>query len=477
MIFLQFVEFFSLSATGGFILYTAYNYTEPSIYTLQWKSLNPSQGYGIYLNPSVMAGGEEFKIGFYLKSKNLNQAEILFKNTDFFDLLIPFVFRSEEKGGIRGFYVFKKIKKFWTGISFLDSDVLNIELKGGISSQFYLDLYEDYTITKKEIPALREEDTIPVSFKVYGNASFNASLSGLLCTKSFPFYFAVGWESKKIKYGIDFLWTIYEEDTQIKDSISYGFSPTGVDILSSSEWNLGVDASVEFETPSFFSFTGKREVRGYEPGIGIGLSGELFQTLFGASIIHRPGARIIENISTQVFKELSMEIKGIEGSKVVVDTLNKTLSGKMHIKIGSKNPEKMKDEKINSLLLPPRTTFSFGMHASPFPWEIDMVLFFTRTWGISKTSEIFIGTGFGIQKPFPLRLSQVLFYRIIYIEDLPIFTLPAVFYGVSTTIKYKHMEVDLGMGLNTTTSIFYSLGGSGNIFSRYTINLGVSYGF
>ncbi len=477
--FLQYSDFFDFENEGVFVGYISYTYNEPSLYLMLWELLNPASQYAVFFNPSSMVSNKNFAFGVYWKSTNKNRMEIVLNYVGIWgDLYIPFAFESEEKGGVQEVFFIKKIGKLWLGFSLLEKDMIDMgmTLQETLFTKTNIEL--KYLLTKEDIPNLRETDTIPVNLNIYAQTVVNAGVGGRFIAGASPYCFSIAWGDEKIGYGVSFFWTNYFEISNIEDSIYLSMKPMEFSLISSSEWHLGLDAVLNVKAPSFLKFYGKKRIKGYEPGIGFGVSTQFKEVEIGGAVIHRTGARVMGYTHIHAVNFLSLDIVEVEGTGVKVDTLNKLLEGSIHITVSSKDVKYSEYKTTESLVLPSRSSLVAGFHAVPGLWRIDGILFLTRTWeSPSKTSEVILGTGIGISRPVYLRFSQALFYRIIYLENIPIITLPAVFYGLSASFEWKNFKIDLGVATNTTTVLFYSLGKIKNMFSRFSIQGGVRYEF
>jgi len=494
---------FSINTNAVISGVLSYNYVDPYLYIMDYGYENPgtaNQLKGAVINPASLAlvdnavavasagfgrtGGVEFNLKTTMPKVG--------------KLTLPISLYAEETGGMYLAGVAVRVEGMVMGLAYLQGD----RFIGDLNTRGELTFAARYsfkdTMRDMYIPVKDTFIQVPIRIELYGDGGGLLALKNHTKLSTTPYYFMFATEHKGVNYGLSFKVTHYDGLVDYTDTLTPLLRPSGANVYSeSAEWDLGITASAVVEGGELYSNRYFTILNGNELGMIFGIQKRNKNFDWGVSVEQNMGASILRSANGYSTRGGLPRVLDIQTDKLQFDVDRRLISGKMKIVFGYNDWTKKKSESKELLNLPPRTTFRGGINARPGNWILDATITSSTTWG-KGVSEVLLGSGFGYNFPvklstwkgkvydwhIPLRFSQAIFYRVTKIEELPIYTIPALFFGVSTTLGWKGLQMDLSVRANTTTALFGNYSAAIDpdvpdlgIFNFLSAGAALSYGF
>ncbi len=493
---------FSLEAVAGISGALSYNYVDPYLYLLNYDYQNPGSASGMrgaFANPAALAAvataSGVITAGFGRTGGiNLNLAsDIPFLGK----VKMPVSFYAEEISAVYFAGAAARMGEVVVGFAYADGDRFNSDFFARAEVSFAATYFLRDTLTEADLPDQDEATSIPILIDLSGAGGGLISLESISRLRTTPFYLMLATENKGINYGVTFCLTNISGWTDYADTLTPVLEPSGARIYSESEeWDVGVSVSAVVEGGEIFTNKYFSTISGNELGITFGMQKPGKTLSWGFALEQSLGANVLRKKIGRSSKGGLPRVIELNTQNLEVDGDAKLIKGEMTIVLGYDDLEKKEGEVRELLTLPPQTSFSGGIQAEPGDWIIDASIASSSTWR-RGVSGIFFGTGFGYrfnipveikQKIynwiFPVRFSQAIFYRVTKIEEIPIYSIPGLFFGVSTTQAWKGVELDLSIRVNTTTAFFGNYAAAIDpdvpdlgIFNYLSAGAGLRYGF
>lgn len=437
----------------------AYNYVDPYLYLINYSYENPGSASGMrgaFVNPaalaSVKSASASFSAGFgRVGGINLN----LSSNLPYVgEVGLPVTLYAEEKSGIYMGGAAVRIGEVVLGLAYVQGDRFESEIDARGELNFTATYSYRDTLTELDFPDVDEPMTVPVLIDLYGKGGGIISVENRTKLKSTPVLLMLATQDKGINYGISFRLNTFNGFIDYTDTLTPVLKPTGANVYSESDiWDVGVQLIAQIEGGELYANRYFTTLTGNELGAVFGIQKQGQEFSWGASLEQDLGAQILEVRNGKGVRGGLPRIVEINTQNLEVDQDSRIIKGQMKVVFGYDSLREIEGESRTLLTLPPRTSIRGGIQATPGDWIIDATLAMAGTWGEGNT-EAFFGTGFGYNWKVPIRFSQAVFYRVTKIEEVPIYTIPALFFGVSTTLAWKGIELDLSVRANTTTALF-----------------------
>lgn len=383
------------------------------------------------------------------------------------ELSLPVSLYAEEKGGVYLAGAAIRMEEVVAGIAFAGGDQFNSDFRGRAELAFQADLQFSDTFTVSEVPALDESDTVPVRIYLHGDGGGLIAVESYSRLKATPVYLILATERNGTNYGFAFRWNTFDGWLDYSDTLTPVLRPSGGSVYSESqEWDVGIALHTVIEGGEIYSNKYVTTLRGNELGGVFGIQKQKDGFDWGFSLEQTLGTNILRDRYGRNRRGGLPRIVELNTQDLEVDGDARILKGDMTLVLGYDELSVAEGETSELLRLPPRSVFRGGIQTRPGNWIIDASGAMAKTWG-KGTSETFFGTGFGynfhipvqtkrenIDWVVPVRFGQAIFYRITKIDEVPIYTIPGLFFGLSTTLAWKGLELDLSVRANTTTAFF-----------------------
>lgn len=463
---------FSISTDASLSGALAYNYVDPYLYIMNYSFENPAAARGMrgaFINPSALAlirtssgvvsagfgrtGGLDLRFSTQLPYVG--------------EMSLPISFYAEEESGVYTGGAAVRIGELVVGLGFVQGDRFSGEFKGRGELAFKATYSYHDTLTSADLPQLEETDTIPILIDLYGDGGGLLAILARARLRSTPLYLMLATQDKGVNYGLSFRFNTIEGFIDYTDTLTPVLRPSGANLYSeSNQWDVGVAVSALIEGGELYSNRYVSSIRGSELGAVLGASKQTEEFSWGVSIEQNLGAKILKSSAGSRTRGGLPKVVELNTQNLEVDVDARTIKGEMSVVLGYDDYQEQEGSSTELLNLPPRTGLKGGIEATPGNWIIDATIATASTWG-RGSSEIFFATGFGhnfhisvpvkdtiIDWQLPLRFSQAIFYRVTKIEEIPLYTIPGLFFGVSTTLVWKGIELDISLRTNTTTALF-----------------------
>lgn len=467
----------------------SYNYVDPYLYLLNYDYQNPASASGIrgaVTNPAGLAsvktaagavaaglgrtGGVEFTLSSDIPY--VGKVEL------------PISLYAQEASGIYLGGAAVRMGEVVVGFVYVEGDRFNGDIFARAEVTFSAAYSLHDTLTEADLPGQEEETTIPILIDLKGEGGGLIAIEGLTRLRATPFYLILATEDKGINYGLAFRWNTFNGWIDYTDTLTPVLKPTGASVYSESdEWDVGVAISAVVEGGEIYSNRYSSTLVGNELGVVLGIErpGDLLS--WGFSLQQSLGANILRTRIGRSRRGGLPRVIELNTQNLEVDGDARILKGEMTVVLGYDDLQVTEGERRELLTLPPQTSLRAGIQVTPGDWIIDASFATSGTWG-HGTSGLFFGTGFGYNWKVPVRFSQAIFYRVTKIEEVPIYTIPGLFFGLSTTLEWQGVELDLSIRANTTTALFGSYAAAIDpdvpdlgIFNYLSAGAGLSYGF
>jgi len=433
-----------------------YNYVTPYLYLVNYEYNNPAIAHGMngaLVNPASLATIENaagsIVAGFGRRGR-LEQTVVLdVPAVGFVD--IPLSLYASEQSGIYYGGAGIRFGDVVVGVAYKEGDRFQSEVASRGDFSFGATYEFADTIPEPDIPEPLGD--IPIILKLEGKTGGLFTIESRIRLRSTPLTVFCATEIKEVNYGLAFRWRMFNGWVDYTDSALLRIDPSMINVYTESEeWEVDIDAVVDIEEDARFN-THSTTIEGNEFGVSAGAQKHWDMIDIGASVGLDFGSNLYRRKTGVEQRTGFPYLTSLEASNFEVDEETKTVTGVISAKLGYDYVTVTQIDTSDRLHLPPRTSFNTGFHTTPGDWIIDAALNYVKTWG-RGISEIFFGTGFGYNWKIPVRFSQGIYYKVTKIEDVPIYTIPALFFGVSTTLAYKAVQLDLGLRANTTTGFF-----------------------
>lgn len=443
------------SVSGGI----SYNYVDPYLYLLNYDYRNPASASGMrgaFVNPAGLASVKTAAGAVAAGFGRTGGVELNLSSD------IPYVGRvelpislyAEEASGVYFGGAAARIDDLVVGFAYVEGGRFNGDIFARAEVVFSAAYSLRDTLTEVDLPGQEEEVTIPILIDLKGEGGGLIAVENMTRLKTTPFYLILATENKGINYGVAFRWNTYSGWIDYTDTLTPVLRPSGASVYSESrEWDVGVAVSAVVEGGELYSNKYFTTLRGNELGavFGIEKPGDLIS--WGFAVEQNLGTNVLRTRIGKSSKGGLPHVVELNTQNLEVDNDAKVLKGEMTIVLGYDELEVSEGETSELLKLPPRTRLAGGIRIEPGDWIIDASFAMSSTWGLG-TSGVFFGTGFGYDWKVPIRFSQAIFYRVTKIEEVPIYSIPGIFLGISTTLAWKGLELDIGLRANTTTMFF-----------------------
>lgn len=467
----------------------SYNYVDPYLYLLNYDFKNPGVASGLrgaVTNPAALAsvktaagaiaagfgrtGGVEFTLS----------SDIPYVGT----LELPISLYAEEASGVYFGGAAARIGELVAGLAYVEGDRFagDIFVRAEVAFSAAYSLHD--TLTEADLPGQEEGITIPILIDLKGEGGGLIAIEGIIRLETTPFYLILATEDKGINYGLALRWNTFKGWVDYTDTLTPVLKPSGASVYSESdEWDVGVAISAVIEGGEIYSNKYSSTLVGNELGVVLGIErpGDLLS--WGFSLQQSLGANILRTRTGRSRRGGLPRVIELNTQNLEVDGDARILKGEMTVVLGYDDLEVSEGERSELLTLPPQTSLRGGIQATPGDWIIDASFATSGTWGHGN-SGVFFGTGFGYNWKIPIRFSQAIFYRVTKIEEVPIYTIPGLFFGLSTTLSWRGVELDLGVRANTTTALFGSYAAvidpdvpDLGILNYLSAGAGLTYGF
>ncbi|MBD3286737.1 hypothetical protein GF359_09005 [candidate division WOR-3 bacterium] len=447
------VEFGLQGSLKGAVVY---NYVTPYLYLVNYEYNNPAAAHGMngaVANPASCASIDRaagaIVAGFGRRGRLEQTVVIDAPVVGIVD--IPLSLYAAEHSGIYYGGAGLRIGEVVIGLSYMEGDRFQSEVTSYGEFSFSADYEFADTIPDPGIP--EPVGDIPIILKLEGETGGIFTIDSRIRLRSTPLTVFVATEIKEIDWGLALQWRKFNGWIDYTDSASLRLDPSIINVYTESEeWEVDIDAQVDIEEEARFN-SYYTTITGNEFGIAAGAQKEWNSLNLGASLGFDSGSRLRREKQGSQQRTGFPYLASLEASNIEVDEEERTVTGVISAELGYDYATVSEIDTVDRLLLPPRINFNAGFQVHPGDWIIDAVLNLVKTWG-KGTSEVFFGTGFGYDWKVPLRFSQGIYYKVTKIEEVPIYTIPALFFGVSTTLSYQAVQLDLGIRVNTTTGFF-----------------------
>lgn len=452
---------FDISADASLSGALAYNYVDPNLYIMNYDYLNPAAAgmRAAFVNPASLAtiptASATISAGFGRSGAWTLNFDTEIPYVGRFDL--PVAFYSVEHSGVYMGAAAVRLGDVVMGFAYLEGDRFSgaFDVRGEVGFTATYSFAD--TLTNLDVPGLSELDTIPIIIDLFGEGGGLLSVEGEAKLRSTPFYLILATEDNGINYGMSFRFNVFSGFIDYTDTLTPVLEPSGANVFSqSTEWDVGVELSTVIEGAELYSNHYVSSLTGTELGAVLGISQQKEAFNWGVSVEQNLGAQIFKITDALSTRGGLPRIVKLNTQDLVVDTDARRIKGEMEVVMGYEGLRTSQKEAREVLALAPRTGIRAGIQAAPGDWMIDATLATARTWG-SGITEFFWGTGFGYNigndYKVPVRFSQAIFYRVTKIEEFPLYSIPGLFFGLSTTFHYKGIELDLSVRANTTTAI------------------------
>lgn len=465
---------FSINTDASLSGALSYNYVDPYLYIMNYTFQNPAAAEGMrgaFVNPAALAAVKtssgSVSAGF---GRVGGLALNLSTNLPYVgQMSLPISFYAEEESGIYSGGAAVRIGEVVVGLGFVQGDRFAGEFAGRGEVAFKATYSYHDTLTSADLPALDEVDTVPILIDLYGEGGGLLAIQARARLHSTPLYLILATQDqdKGVNYGLAFRFNTIEGWVDYTDTLTPVLRPSGANLFSeSSQWDVGVAVSVVIEGGELYSNRYYSTLQGSELGAVLGASKQGEDFSWGVSLEQNLGAQILKSSGGKRTRGGLPKVVELNTQNLEVDVDTRTIKGNMSVVLGYDDYQEYEGSSTELLSLPPRTGLRGGIQATPGNWIIDAALATASTWGAGN-SEIFFGTGFGhnfhipisikdtvYDWQVPVRFSQAIFYRVTKVEEVPLYTIPGLFFGVSTTLAWKGIELDLSLRANTTTAIF-----------------------
>ncbi len=454
---------FHVDASAGITGAIIYNYVDPYLYLMNYSYMNPGSASGMrgaLVNPAALASVKTSSGSISAGFGRVGGIDLdLSTKLPFIgEFAVPISLYAEEASGVYSGGAAVRIGDVVVGLAYIQGD----KFSGVLDARGELDFTATYsyrdTLTEVDFPGADEPMTVPILIDLYGKGGGLISIENITKMSTTPFYLMLATQDNGINYGLSFRLNTYDGFIDYTDTMTPILKPTGANVYSESqEWDVGVQLSAVIEGGELYANRYLTSLKGTELGAVLGIQKPGDDFSWGASLSQDLGAQILEVGNGRSIRGGLPRIVEINTQNLEVNQDSRTIEGQMRIVLGYDSLRESSGESSELLTLPPRTGLRAGIQGTPGNWIIDATFSLARTWG-QGTSEAFLGTGFGYvfgnDYKIPLRFSQGLFYRVTKIEDVPLYSIPALFFGVSSTFAWKGIELDLSIRANTTTAIF-----------------------
>ncbi|MBN2378644.1 hypothetical protein JXM67_02430 [candidate division WOR-3 bacterium] len=433
-----------------------YNYVAPYLYLMNYEFYNPAVAHGMngaIVNPAGLATVQNaagvVTAGFGRRGKLEQTVALELPVVGYVD--IPLSLYAAEASGVNYGGAALRISDLVLGVAYREGRRIQSEIVSRGEFTFQTDYTFSDTVSDPGIPG--SEGDIPIYLKIDGKAGGIFTLDRRMRLRTTPFYLFFATELENFNLGVAFRWNNIRGWIDYTDSALLRLDPTTAEVYTESDdWKLDITTRVDIaEEPRFNSYY--TTLRGDELGamIGVQKNGGLLR--WGASLGLDLGANLLREREGYEQRVGFPYLAELNASNLVIDEEAKTMSGTISAILKYDDLSKVDMDTSDILVLPPRTNLCAGIQVHPGDWIIDASLNLVKTWG-KGTSEIFFGTGFGYDWKVPIRFSQGLYYSVTQIEEIPIYSIPAIFFGVSSTLNWKAIQLDLSIRANTTTALF-----------------------
>jgi len=481
---------FTLEGTASVSGALSYNYIEPYLYVLNYDYQNPASSAGMrgaFTNPAALASVKTAAGGIAAGFGRTGKVALTIRSEMPYigELKVPVSFYAEEASGVYFAGAATRMGEVVMGLVYLEGDRFNADFSAraeiGLAASYSL---RD-TLTEADLPGQDEPTTVPILIDMHGQGGGVMAVEDRTRLKAAPFYLVFATANNGTNYGFAFSWNHLEGWIDYNDTLTPVLRPTGASVYSESdEWDIGVAISAEIEGGEIYSNKYFTTLRGDELGAVFGMQKRTDGGLkWGFSVEQTLGANVLRRRVGRSRRGGLPRIVELNTQNLKVDGDAKLITGEMTVVLGYDEEEATQGETKELLRLPPRTRLCGGVQVEPGDWVIDASFATSRTWG-RGTSEVFFGTGFGYNWKVPIRFSQVIFYRVTKIEEVPIYSIPGIFFGGSTTLKWKGVELDISIRANTTTAFFANYAAAVDpdvpdlgILNYLSAGAGLHYGF
>ncbi|MQY70897.1 hypothetical protein GH141_03070 [bacterium] len=467
----------------------SYNYVDPYLYLLNYDYKNPASAScmrGAVTNPAALALVKTVAGAIAAGFGRTGGVELTLSSEIPYvgEVKVPISFYAEEASGVYFGGGAARMGEVVVGFAYVEGDRFNGDIFARADVAFSATYSLRDTLTEADLPGQEEGTTIPILIDLKGEGGGSMAIEGRARLKATPFYLILATEEGGINYGVAFRWSTFDGWIDYTDTLTPVLKPTGARVYSESdEWDVGVSISAVVEGGEIYSNKYSATLVGNQLGAAFGMQKPSDLISWGFSVEQDLGANILRTRIGRSRRGGLPRVVELNTENLEVDADARILKGEMTVVLGYDDLQVSEVESRELLTLPPRTSFRGGIQVTPGDWIIDASFTASRTWG-RGTSEVFFGTGFGYNWKVPIRFSQALFYRVTKIEEMPIYSIPGLFFGVSTTLEWKGLGLDLSIRANTTTALFGNYAAAIDpdvpdlgIINYLSAGAGLSYGF
>ncbi|MCK4249955.1 hypothetical protein KAX97_00795 [candidate division WOR-3 bacterium] len=436
-----------------------YSYSGSNLFFINPGFANPSMSRGLLgfpLNPAGLSGSDNFEVmvcyGPSMKTKILTEFAVPFDTiAPIIDTVkIPTDLGIQQSGGVDFFGVLFKIKGWRLGIGVQEGDYIGLDFSAVTKPTADYEINYDYTFTHADIQGIPIGYSIPVHIEFEGKGDLILTADGQARFKTNTLAFAAARRFLSMDIGLG--WKI--TPVLLRGSFYSLFNGAlrtigNVLVEPTGDWTINASFEAEIDADSVIDLQGDAEVDFYLSSlywglkkewryVSIGLCGEFsFPTFINGDW------EFITSIPTE-FPKIR-----IDDDNLVVDTLNKVISGHAKIVVYDfERDDKVAQDVIEDLFLGTGgITAGINFHLRRFETGLFA--------GINSSSDgsylkMRAGLNVGYRTFIPLHAGVIFHFQYFDIDGIPVSALPVISFGAGTDFNIKKFNIFLNLSGNTT---------------------------
>ncbi|MEN3043973.1 MAG: hypothetical protein ABDH37_01960 [Candidatus Hydrothermales bacterium] len=470
--------------------------TLSNLYFLHRGFLDVSQAEGTIgsnLNPACLHFGAKYEFSLFVSSGFKNELNLKLPfgidsigGTSIPKIYVPFKMQIVNKGGFDFTGTKFKIGIFDFGISYHNEEFFGSDFDIVYTENISLDIYSHDIFSKEDHPKIPNRVKIPFPLNIIGEGNLNLKGKGDMSFKVYPFSIGSSFGFGNIAVGAGLNFKRFKGKTNLFYDIIGDFQNLSLKVDTTVSDNLGNlwDVNINLSGPFKGKFFGDQingEFSGNQLGLVLGTKIKLPFITFGCALNYNIPFTLSGSIVGTYYYIDGIDRFLIDTSKIVVDSVNRTISGTVAAdSIKFYYSERKHEILKKDLKFPKLIGLGAGLNLS-FIANINVAGYIDFPQSSYAFGRIYLmfASGFGMG-PLNFNFGSVLFWRYLRYEDFLVFTPPTVTLGIGSSFNIRFISLYLGGGTIPFLGLlsgFEKIGGEGKKAINPLKSLGFNFGF